>query len=289
VSAQVAEARAAAAPAPQTGAGIADHDGVWLAWHEYGEGDPILMIMGFMGSGRAWYRLLPHLAGPSSPSPRRAVTMDNRGTGESDRPLGLWTMDDLAGDALAVMDAAGLESAHVVGASMGGMIAQHLALDHPERVRSLTLACTHPGGQPGGLPWRMLASLALRPLFGPERTFPLVAPLLYSERTRTRHRDRLAEDLYMRFQDSTPAGTAPAQAAAIFGHDTRARLRELSMPVLVVHGAEDALVPPSAAEELARLIPDARLEIIPRCGHILTTDAEEESAAAILGFLGSLE
>ena len=288
MSAEATEAWAAAAPAPQVGAGIADHDGVWLAWREFGEGDPILLLMGFMGSGRAWYRLLPHLAGPSSPSPRRAVTMDNRGTGESDRPLGLWTMDDFAGDALAVMDAAGLESAHVVGASMGGMIAQHLALGHPERVRSLTLACTHPGGQPGGLPWRMLASLALRPFFGPDRTFSLVAPLLYSERTRSERRHRLAEDLEMRFQDSTPVATAPAQASAIFGHDTRRRLRDLAMPVLVVHGAEDALVPPSAAEELARLIPGARLEIIPRCGHILTTDAEEEAAAAILGFLDSL-
>ncbi len=286
MSAPAAAARAAAAPARQTGAGIAGHDGVWLAWRAFGEGDPILLIMGFMGSGRAWYRLLPHLAGPSSPSPRRAVTMDNRGTGESDRPLGLWTMDDLAGDALAVMDAAGLDSAHVVGASMGGMIAQHLALDHPERVRSLTLACTHPGGRrPGGLPWRMLASLALRPVFGPERTFPLVAPLLYSERTRTAHRDRLAEDLDMRFQDGTPVATAPAQMAAILGHDTRPRLHELTMPVLVVHGAEDALVPPSAAEELARLIPGARLEIIPHCGHVLTTDAEGEAAAAVLGFL----
>lgn len=288
MSAEAPPARAAA-PAPQTGAGIADHDGVWLAWREYGDGDPILLVMGFMGSGRAWYRLLPHLAGSSSPSPRRAVTMDNRGTGESDRPLGLWTMDDLAGDALAVMDAAGLESAHVIGASMGGMIAQHLALEHPERVRSLTLACTHPGRQPGAPPWRMLASLVLRPLFGPERTFPLVAPLLYSERTRTEHRDRLAEDLEMRFQDSTPVATAPAQIAAILGHDTRGRLGELSMPVLVVHGAEDALVPAGAAEELARLIPHARLEIIPRCGHILTTDAEPEAAAAILGFLDSLD
>ena len=285
----VATAQAPAAPAVQSRTGVAENDGVWLAWREYGQGDPILLIMGFMGSGRVWYRLLPHLAGPDSRSPRRAVAFDNRGTGESDRPLGLWTMDELAADAVAVMDAAGLDRPHVVGASMGGMIAQHLALGHPERVRSLTLACTHPGRQGGRPPWRMLASLALRPLIGPGRTFPVVAPLLYSERTRREQPERLREELEMRFRDGTPVSTAPAQAAAIAGHDTRERLGELTMPVLVIHGAEDALVPPSAAEEMAALIPGARLVLIPRCGHVIATDAEEESAGAIVEFLDSVE
>ena len=291
-------ARSSVAEAPPPGlatevpiadGGVADSDGTWIAWRSYGEGDPVLLIMGFMGSGRAWYRLVPHLAGPESPSPRRAVTFDNRGTGDSDRPRGLWSMDDLTRDAVAVMDSAGIERAHVVGASMGGMIAQHLALAHPDRVRSLTLACTHPGRQPGPPPWRMLVSLGLRPLFGPARTFGLVAPLLYSERTRRERPERLEADLRLRFQDGTPVSTAPAQMAAIAGHDTRGRLHELAMPVLVVHGQEDALVPPSAAEDLARLIPGARLVLIPHCGHILTTDAEEESAAAINDFLASAE
>lgn len=264
----------------QTGAGSAENDGVWLAWRAHGHGEPVLMIMGFMGSGRAWRRLLPHIAAGHT-----AIAMDNRGTGDSDRPGGRWTMDDLAGDALAVLDATGLESAHVVGASMGGMIAQHLALTAPERVRSLSLCCTSPVGSNGAPPWRMVASIALRPLVGPGRTFPLIAPLLYAERTRRERPERMREDLRLRLEEATPLGTVRGQLAAIAGHDTRARLAELKMPVLVVHGEEDRLVPPARARELAERIPGARLVLIPECGHVLTTDAEEEAAGALLGFL----
>jgi len=262
--------------------GVAENAGVWLSWRAYGEGEPVLMIMGYMGSSKAWFRLLPHVS-----REHRAIVFDNRGTGDSDRPPGLWSMDDLARDALAVLDAAGHDSAHVLGVSMGGMVAQHLALDHPERVRTLTLCCTQPGGRGGAPPWRMLASIALRPLLGPGATFPIVAPLLYSERTRRDRRDRLREDLEMRWQERTPAASALSQSAAIARHDTRARLAELSMPVLVLHGTEDALIPASAARELASLIPRARLVLVPGAGHVIATDAEDETASALLDFLAS--
>jgi 3-oxoadipate enol-lactonase len=263
--------------------GVAENGGVWLSWRAYGDGEPVLMIMGFMGSSKAWFRLLPHVS-----REHRAIVFDNRGTGDSDRPRGLWSMDDLARDALAVLDAAGHESAHVIGASMGGMVAQHLALDHPERVRTLTLCCTHPGGPVSGGPrWRLVASLALRPLLGPGATFPIVAPLLYSERTRRDRRDRLEEDVDIRWQDQTPAASALGQSAAIARHDTRARLGELRMPVLVLHGAEDALVPVKAAREMARRIPRAKLVLLPQTGHVVATDAEQETASALLDFLAS--
>ena len=262
--------------------GVAENGGVWLSWRAYGEGEPVLMIMGYMGSSKAWFRLLPHVS-----REHRAIVFDNRGTGDSDRPPGLWSMDDLARDALAVLDAAGHDPAHVLGVSMGGMVAQHLALGHPERVRTLTLCCTQPGGRGGAPPWRMLASIVLRPLLGPGATFPIVAPLLYSERTRRDRRDRLREDLEMRWQERTPAASALSQSAAIARHDTRARLAELSMPVLVLHGTEDALIPASAARELASLIPRARLVLVPGAGHVIATDAEDETASALLDFLAS--
>jgi pimeloyl-ACP methyl ester carboxylesterase len=279
VSGPVALAPTAAVAA----SGVAENGGTWISWRAYGEGEPILMIMGFMGSARAWFRLLPHVA-----ARHRAIVFDNRGTGDSDRPRGLFTMDDLVGDALAVLDSAGEESAHVVGVSMGGMIAQHLALDHPERVRSLALCCTHPGGRrPGGRPWRMMASIALRPLLGPGGTFKIVAPVLYSERTRVEHPDRLEADIRMRAEDLTPPHTAVGQAAAIARHDSRERLRDLRMPVLVVHGEEDRLVSPEAGRDLARLIPGAELRIVPHAGHLLGTDAEQETADALLGFFAA--
>jgi pimeloyl-ACP methyl ester carboxylesterase len=278
---------AVAQPAPAlrpTSSGAADSDGVWIAWRSHGTGEPVLMIMGFMGSSKAWFRLLPHVA-----AGHRAIVFDNRGTGDSDRPGGLWGMSDLVRDAVAVLDAAGEESAHVIGASMGGMIAQQLALDHPDRVRSLTLAATQAARGSGPPPWRMMASLALRGVLGPGRTFALVAPLLYSDRTRRERHERLEEDIRIRGADATPIATAPAQMAAILGHDTRERLPELRMPVLVVHGEEDRLVPTELGRELAERIPGAELVLVPECGHVITTDAEELVAPAILDFLERCE
>jgi 3-oxoadipate enol-lactonase len=260
---------------------VASNDGVWLRYDERFDGEPLLMIMGLGGSGAMWWRLLPHLEGHC-----RAIVMDNRGTGESDRIRGPLRMADMVADALAVLDATGEESAHVIGVSMGGMVAQQLALDHRERVRSLILGCTTAGGRSGAPPWRLLAASALRPLLGARGTFSIVAPALYAASTREQRPQRVAEDLRLRAGDATPAETILAQLVAIAGHDVRARLPELAgLPVTVLHGSEDALVPPARGDALAAAIPGARLVRLPGCGHMLTTDAEEGAAAAVVEHL----
>jgi 3-oxoadipate enol-lactonase len=244
-------------------------------------GDAVLLIMGLGASSRLWYRLVPWVA-----RRQRAILFDNCGTGGSPIRRSRLTMSGLADDARAVLDHLGVESAHVIGASMGGMIAQHLALDHRARVRSLVLSCTTAGGRRGAPPWRMLAASALRPLLGARRTFPIVAPALYARATLEQRPERADEDLARRIADNTSPLTIYAQLAAIAGHDTRKRLHELGgLPTLVVHGLEDSLVPPEHGRELARLIPGARLELVPGAGHMLTTDAEHQTAAAILGHL----
>jgi pimeloyl-ACP methyl ester carboxylesterase len=245
------------------------------------EGEPVLLIMGLGGSGRMWWRLEPHLS-----ARHRLLLIDNRGTGDSD-PVGAGpTMTTMAADAVAVLDAAGVDQAHVVGTSMGGMVAQHVALDHRRRVTSLVLACTTGGGPGGAPPWRLMLASALRPLVGPGRTFPIVAPALYSERSRRERPDRVREDLRKRIEDATPVSTIYAQMRAIAGHDTRARLAELAgLPVLVLHGTDDALVPPDRGRALAEGIPGARHMEVPGAGHVLTTDAEEAVAGAILDHL----
>ncbi len=252
-----------------------------LHWRAEGEGDPVLMVMGLGGSSRAWYRLLPHVREHA-----RAIVFDHRGTGHSDPATGPLTMGDLVGDALAVLDAAGEDTAHVLGTSMGGMVAQHLALDHRARVRSLLLTSTTPVGRGGRPPWRMLAGAALRPLTGPERMSDVLAPVLYARRTREEHPERMQEDLRMRLGELTLAVTPWYQLAAIARHDTRHRLAELAgLPTTVVHGTEDHLVPAARGVALAGAIPGARLVLIERCGHLMTTDAEHESAAAVLAHL----
>lgn len=260
---------------------IADSGDAALHWREEGAGEPVLMIMGLAGSSRAWHRLLPYVA-----ADHRAIVFDHRGTGRSDRIAGPLAMKDLVADTLAVLDAAGVERAHVIGTSMGGMIAQHVALDHRERVRSLALLSTTPVGRGGQPPWRLLAGAALRPLLPPERAGDLAAPMLYSERSRSEQPARVAQDLQMRASDPTPAITAWAQMLAIAGHDTRHRLSELAgLRVLVAHGEDDVLVPPDRGRALAAAIPGSRLVTFPDAGHILTTDAEDDLAAEVLDHL----
>jgi pimeloyl-ACP methyl ester carboxylesterase len=197
-------------------------------------------------------------------------------------------MADLAADALAVLDAAGHDSAHVMGVSMGGMVAQHLALNHRDRVRSLILGCTTAGGARGNPPWRLLAATALRPVVGATRTFPIIAPALYAPSTRRRFPQRVSEDLEIRLADATDVRTTLAQMAAIVAHDTRTRLGRLAgVPVTVIHGIEDALIPVEHGRDLAARIPGARLVLVPNCGHMLTTDAEREVAAIIRRHLAS--
>ena len=261
------------------------HDG-WINWREQGPlddgapGEPVLMIMGLGASSRLWFRLLPWIA-----RRHRAIVFDNRGTGNSSPVRSRLSMSDLAHDARAVLDDAGVESAHVLGASMGGMIAQHLALDDRDRVRSLTLACTTPGGR-AAPNWRLMTTAALRPVVGSKRTFPLVAPALYARHTLKERRERVQQDFERRMEDNTSPLTLWAQMGAIAGHDTRARLQELKdIPTLVVHGLEDTLVPCDRGRELAALIPGAQLELVPKCGHLLTTDAEDQVATAILTHL----
>ena len=252
---------------------VARNGGVRLFWRREGSGEPVLMIMGLGANHRGWARLLPHVA-----AGHEAIVFDNRGTGSSSRVTGPLTMDDLVADALAVLDAAGHESAHVIGASMGGMIAQHLALEHRDRVRSLLLCCTSPVGRGGQPPWQLLATNAVRPFVAPERTMWLLVPTLYARRTREHHRDRIAEDLRHRLAEPTPPLTTWAQLAAIAAHDTRHQLAELAgLPVTVVHGAEDVLVPPGRGAAIAAAIPGARLETVRPAAHL----AAVEQAAAV--------
>jgi 3-oxoadipate enol-lactonase len=243
--------------------------------------ETLLLIMGLAGSGAMWFRLLPHIA-----RRHRAIVFDNRGTGESSPARTPETMAGMAADALAVLDAVDVESAHVMGASMGGMIAQHLALEHRHRVRSLVLACTTAGGRREAPNLRLLTASLLRPLVGGARMFSLAAPALYSPRSRTEAPERLQEDMRIRASDRVRALTPMMQVAAIAGHDTRSRLHELEgLPTLVVHGLDDRLVPPAHGRELASSIPGARLVEIPGAGHLLATDAEQPVAAAVLDHL----
>jgi 3-oxoadipate enol-lactonase len=251
---------------------------VELAYEVFGDGPPLLLIQGLGYGGRGWGPVLEPLAEAFT-----VAAFDNRGFGASDRPPGPYTAEELAADALAVLDAARIERAHVVGASLGGMVAQELALAYPERVDRLVLACTTPGGDAAfPMPARTVSLMLEAPAMPPDvalRRFVVnaVGPGGSEELI----------DRIVAYRTSNPPDAAgwQSQAAAGAMHDALDRVEEIKAPTLVVHGSEDAVVDPRNADLLADRIPGARVERLPGCGHLPFWEEPETFASLIREFL----
>lgn len=254
------------------------NQGVRIYWEEHGAGEPVLMIMGLSYTLDMWYRLRPVVS-----ARYRTILFDNRGIGRSDTPSGPYRMRQMADDAKAVMDAAGITSAYAMGASMGGMIAQELALRYPDRVRALLLGCSGPGGFRSKLPHfkRLQVSKIATPVSREHREWAVV-PMLYADAT---PKERIAEDIEVRLKyPPTPAGFL-SQFAAIAMWSSYSRLPQISVPTLVMHGDEDRMVPVENGKLLAARIPGAKFHLIPGAGHIITTDQPEVVDDEVLRFL----
>jgi pimeloyl-ACP methyl ester carboxylesterase len=245
-----------------------------------GQGPPVLLIMGQGMSLEAGWRTVAALSDRF-----RVLSFDNRDVGRSDRALLPYVVGQLAGDAIAVLDAAGEPRAHVYGVSFGGMIAQEVALRHRDRVLSLVLGATTAGG-PKAVPMntRVLTFYARVGAMGAEEAEWAAVPYSYGCRTRRRHGDRIAEDIERRLRHAPDTIAYLHQVAAAATHSTQGRLGEITAPTLVVHGAQDTLQAPRNAELLASAIHDAQLEIWPEAGHLYVTD-EPEADQAVARFL----
>jgi 3-oxoadipate enol-lactonase len=257
----------------------AERDGVKLYWEMRGDGEPLLLVMGLGVTLEGWNRLGPPLA-----ERYRTILFDNRGTGRSDTPPGPYSIPDMAADAAAVLDAAGVDRAHVFGISMGGMIAQEFALQHPSRVRSLILGCTSPGAR-DSVPAKpeVVAALGARAKMTREEAMWAMAPYIYDPST---PRETIVEDFAQRLSAPVSADGYFAQLAAIRAWGgTLARLPRITAPTLVLHGDHDELVPPENGRIIARAIPNATLVEIANAGHIFTSDRLETSLDAVASFL----
>jgi 3-oxoadipate enol-lactonase len=258
------------------------HAGIRIWWEEEGSGEPLLLIMGLGATLEWWIRLRPALV-----ARYRTIVFDNRGAGKSDVPAGPYAIPAMANDAAAVLDAAGVSSAHVLGYSMGGYIAQELALGHPGRLRSLILASTSCGGRDAvRAEPEVVSALGARATMTREEAARGMVPYTFDAAT---PRQRVEEDLAMRLRANVTNQGYFAQFAAIRAwggaHD---RLKDIATPTLVVHGETDRLVPPENGRILARAIPNARLVMLPQASHIFMTDQPDAARGAILSFLGDV-
>lgn len=251
-------------------------DGAEIAWYSEGSGEAVLLVMGLAYPAAAWFRQVPVLA-----ERHRVITVDNRGTGGTgDVPGAPYTVELMAGDLLAVLDAAGVERAHVVGISMGGLLAQHLAQTTPDRVLSLSLLATHPGVSQAVWPPEVIEFLTARAAMPAQERGDFSIPFNYHPDTA---RALIEQDWAAREAGTAgPVGYAAQGGTALW--DGAERLPEMHLPTLVLHGAQDRLVVPANGERIAAAVPNAKLVLVEGANHLLTTDQTDVVNGTLLDF-----
>lgn len=214
------------------------------------------------------------------------VVYDNRGGGRSTQPPPGYTMSDLANDAVGLMDALDIASAYIFGFSMGGMIALNLALDHPQRVRRLALGCTSAGGSLA-VPPKAEVAVAMtnpEPSSDPFNDYFDGAWLSLSQKTLANQSELVAQLAEIAATNpQTPQGYA-GQIQAVLSHDVSGRLEEITMPVLVMHGEEDLIIPVENGRLLAENIPNAQWVSYPEAGHLFFIERQADVNRRLLDF-----
>jgi 3-oxoadipate enol-lactonase len=254
---------------------LADAGAVQISYERSGSGPPLLLIMGMSGTSLHWGEpFLEQLRGEFE-----VIVFDHRGVGQSTPVSEPFTIVDLAEDAAGLLKALELDSAHVLGISMGGMIAQELVLAHPERVRTLALGCTYCGGEG--------SSLA-----APEVVQRLGEGMMSGDRERALRTgwevnvsaamaaDDAAFETFAEIgrRGAVAVAVIMEQMRAIAAHDTHDRLPSIQASTLVMHGSADQMIPASNGRLIAGLIPGAQLEIFEGVGHLFFWERPERSA-----------
>ena len=224
-----------------------------------------------------WFRTRPTFS-----KEFRTIGIDNRGVGHSDMPPGPYSIPMMATDACAVLDAAGIETAHVYGVSMGGMIAQEFALQYPERVRSLVLGCTSAGGPNAVRAEADVFEFLTDPQQSREDALEAGIPFIYDAST---PRSLIDEDIAVRNNWLPKPAAYFAQLEGIIAWEAYSRLPEIRKPTLVIHGLNDRLVPSANAKLIADRIEGSELKVLPDAGHIYATDQTELTLRTVLDFL----
>jgi 3-oxoadipate enol-lactonase len=268
---------------------------VELYYEEHGSGDPLLCIMGFATDSTGWLLQVPAFA-----ERHRTIVFDNRGVGRSAKPPGAYTIHEMADDAAALLDHLRIDRAHVLGLSMGGMIAQELALRHPERVRKLVLAATYPepdaateenrkviftqmGGSITEAGEMRIDFTAMNPLL----FFQHLLPLVFNQSFIQNELPRLMQMFSGALQYGFSLEAVMGQLQAVMGHRATDRLNTITAPTLVLTGDADRLIAPANSKILADSIPGARLVEVAGGSHGFNIEMADRFNDEVLRFLAS--
>ncbi|HWP66898.1 MAG TPA: alpha/beta fold hydrolase [Candidatus Limnocylindria bacterium] len=268
--------------------------GIDLYYEEHGAGEPLLLVMGFATDSTAWLYQVPEFA-----KHYRTIVFDNRGVGRSAKPAGPYTIHEMADDAIGLLDHLDVRRAHVLGLSMGGMIAQELALRHPARVNRLVLAATFPEpdadiertreftlGRMGGTVTAdgavQIDIKALDPLL----LFQHLLPLVFSQDFLATQLPKLMQLFGGALQYGVSMEAIVGQLEALMGHKATDRLHRIAAPTLVLTGDADRLISPANSRILAEHIPGAKLVTIPGGSHGFNIEQPEVFNRTVLEFLG---
>ena len=264
-------------------------DGLKLRYEIRGNGEPVALIMGFSGSGRGWGEAFLKLMEARF----KIFMIDNRGTGESDKPDTEFTLGDMAADIAAVLDHANAPRAHIFGISMGGMIAQEFALAYPQRTRGLVLGCTNCGAShsiaadPAAIA-NLIPAPGMDPIEQARRAFSVACgkAFLDSEAGQATLTQAIAE---MGNYPVTPMHTFMRQGQAIGGFDSFTRLGQIKSPTLIIHGDDDSIVPYPNADVLQGAIAGSKKHTLKAAGHMFFWEVPEETVRVAGDFLAAVK
>jgi pimeloyl-ACP methyl ester carboxylesterase len=256
-------------------------NGIDIYYELHGAGEPLLLIMGLGANATAWWKQVPEFS-----KHYQVIAFDNRGAGRTEKPNEPYTIMQMADDADALMEELGIQSAHVFGMSLGGMIAQELALRHPERVRTLVLGGTMCGGPKATPPppstIQHFITVARMPV---QQAIEHGMRLLYTDGFIGSNRAWLVKRALENAHLMPPPYALQRQVMAVLSFNTQERLHEIHVPSLVITGTEDKIVPSPNSRVLAERIADARLIEFEGAGHGFLVERAEETNRVVLGFL----
>ena len=257
-----------------------------IYYEEHGSGEPLLLIMGWGGNAATWGLQLEGLA-----ERYRVIAFDNRGAGRTKAPDGPYTIPQMAADTAGLLNVLGVPRAHVFGISMGGMVAQELALGYPDLVGALILGCTSPGGSEAAGKDRLQEDIkALRATNGTDMAepewFSAFLKRLWTEEALTKSESQLQDFVLslIRFPPSTRG--LHWQIDAVSAHDAYDRLPLIGQPTLVITGGEDSLIDPGNSDILAERIPGAELRVFPGLKHAFHLEQPDQVNSVIIDFIG---